>query len=170
MEPTIIQQALSTSTFSPPSLPALLCSQFVLFAFSPSGDQQHPVSAPPSQTPNQRLTIAPLLQSFPLVPLSRVVVPNLFGTWKRFHGRQFFHGLAVEGIVSRWFMHITSIRHFKGSASNSADPGSVPGLGRSPREGNSNLLQYSCLGNPMERGAQWTIVHGIAKSRTQLSN
>ena len=169
MEPTIIQQALSTSTFSPPSLPALLCSQFMLFALSPSGDEQHSVSAPPSQTPNQRLTIAPLLRSFPVVPLSRVVVPNLFGTWKQFHGRQFFHGPAVEGMVSRWFMHITSIGHFKESASNSPDPGSVLGLGRSPREGNGNLLQHCRLENSTDRGAWQATVHGIAKSRTQLS-
>ena len=46
---------------------------------------------------------------------------------------------------------------------------SVLGLGRSPGEGNGNLLQYSCLENPMERGAWWATVHGITKSRTQLS-
>jgi len=41
----------------------------------------------------------------------------------------------------------------KASASNVGDPGSIPGLGRSPGEGNGNPLQYSCLGNPMDRGA-----------------
>ena len=41
----------------------------------------------------------------------------------------------------------------KASAYNVGDPGSIPGLGRSPGEGNGNLLQYCCLGNPMERGA-----------------
>ena len=41
----------------------------------------------------------------------------------------------------------------KASACNAADPGSIPGLGRSPREGNGNPLQYSCLENPMDRGA-----------------
>ena len=41
----------------------------------------------------------------------------------------------------------------KASASNVGDPGSIPGLGRSPGEGNGNLLQYSCLENPMDRGA-----------------
>ena len=40
----------------------------------------------------------------------------------------------------------------------------------SPGEGNGNLLQYSCLENPMDRGAWWDIVHGIAKSPTQLSD
>ena len=42
--------------------------------------------------------------------------------------------------------------------------GSIPGSGRSPGEGNGNLLQYSCLKNPMDRGAWWATVHGAAKS------
>ena len=46
------------------------------------------------------------------------------------------------------------------------DMDSVPGLGRSPGEGNGNQLQYSCLGNPMDRGAWWAAVHGVAKSQT----
>ena len=44
----------------------------------------------------------------------------------------------------------------------------IPVLGRSPREGNRNLLQYSCLGNPMDRGAWKAAVHGVTKSRTKL--
>ena len=46
------------------------------------------------------------------------------------------------------------------------DKGSVPKLGRSPGEGNGNPRQYSCLGNPMDRGAWRAIVPGVAKSRT----
>ena len=49
------------------------------------------------------------------------------------------------------------------------DTGSMPGLGRSPGEGNGNPLQYSCLENPMDRGAWQATVHGVT-SRTQLSN
>ena len=45
-----------------------------------------------------------------------------------------------------------------------ADLGLIPGLGRSPREWNGNLLQNSCLGNPMDKGAWWATVHGVAKS------
>ena len=45
--------------------------------------------------------------------------------------------------------------------------GSVPGLGRSPGEVNSNPLQYSCLENPMDRGAWLAIVHRVSKSQTQ---
>ena len=56
------------------------------------------------------------------------------------------------------------------SAWNVGDPGSIPGLGRSPGEGTGNPLQYSCLENPMDRGAWWATVHGVTKSRTQLSD
>ena len=48
--------------------------------------------------------------------------------------------------------------------------GLIPGSGRSLGEGNGNLLQYSCLGNPLDRGARWATVHGVAKSWTRLSN
>ena len=51
---------------------------------------------------------------------------------------------------------------------NAEDVGSIPGLERSPGEGNGNPLQYSCLENSMDRGAWWVTVKGVAKSRTQL--
>ena len=54
----------------------------------------------------------------------------------------------------------------KASACNAGDPGSIPGSERSPGEGNDNPLQYSCLGNLMDRGVWQATVHGIAKSRT----
>ena len=56
------------------------------------------------------------------------------------------------------------------SACNAGDPGSIPGSGRSPGEGNGNTLQYSCLGNPVDRGAWRATVHGIAKGWTRLSD
>ena len=58
----------------------------------------------------------------------------------------------------------------KASACNAGDLGSIPGLGRSPGEGNGNPLQYSCLENPMDREVRWATVYGVAKSRTQLSD
>ena len=58
----------------------------------------------------------------------------------------------------------------KASAYNAGDPGSIPGLERFPGEGNSNPLQYSCLENPVDRGAWLATVHGVAKSQTRLSN
>ena len=51
----------------------------------------------------------------------------------------------------------------KNPPANAGHTGSVPGSGRSPGEGNGNPLQYSCLGNPINRGAWWAIVHGVAK-------
>ena len=53
---------------------------------------------------------------------------------------------------------------------NAGDPGWFPPLGRSPGEGNGYPLQYSCLENTMIRGARWSMVHGIAKGQTWLSD
>ena len=53
---------------------------------------------------------------------------------------------------------------------SAGDVDSIPGSGRSHGEGNSNPLQYSCLGNPMDRGAWRAIVHGVTKNQTQLSD
>ena len=64
-----------------------------------------------------------------------------------------------------------SLRDFPGgsdgkvSAYNAGDPGSIPGSGRSPGEGNGNPLQYSFLENPMDGGAWWATVHRVAKSQ-----
>ena len=57
----------------------------------------------------------------------------------------------------------------KNPSADALDSGSIPGLGRSPGEGNGNPLQYSCLGNPTDRGAWWATVRGVTKSRTRLS-
>ena len=53
---------------------------------------------------------------------------------------------------------------------NIGDTGSIPELGSFPGEGNGKPLQYSCQENPMDRGAWWAKVHGVAKSRTQLND
>ena len=58
----------------------------------------------------------------------------------------------------------------KESACNVGDPGLIPGLGRSPGEGNGYPFQFSCLEKSMDRGTQQATIHGVAKSRTQLSN
>ena len=58
----------------------------------------------------------------------------------------------------------------KESACNAGDLGLIPGLGRSPREGNGNPLQYSCLENPMDKGAWQVIVLGVRKSQTRLND
>ena len=53
---------------------------------------------------------------------------------------------------------------------DAGDVSLIPGLGRSPGEGNGNPVQDSCLGNPMDRGAWWATVHGVAESQTSLSD
>ena len=70
--------------------------------------------------------------------------------------------LSVIQGLSWWF-------HSKYTG-NAEDTGLIPVLGRSLGEGYGNPLQYSCLGNPMERGAWQSTAHGVTKSRTQLSN
>ena len=68
----------------------------------------------------------------------------------------------------RLFLDFPGGSDSKASAHNVGDPGSIPGLGRSPGEGNGNPLQYG-VENSMDRGVWWSIVHGVAKSRTRLS-
>ena len=60
------------------------------------------------------------------------------------------------------------VKNLPVNAGDLRDVGSIPGWGRFPGEGNSNPLQYSCLENPMDRGARQATVHGVAKSRRQL--
>ena len=58
----------------------------------------------------------------------------------------------------------------KNLLAKAGDTGSIPGLGRSPGEGNGTPLQYSCLENPMDGGAWWAAVHRVARSQTRLSD
>ena len=70
----------------------------------------------------------------------------------------------------RLLIHFPGGSDGKESACSAGDPGFIPGLGRSVGEGNGNPLQCSCLGNPMDGGAWQAPVHGVTKSRTQLSS
>ena len=64
----------------------------------------------------------------------------------------------------------TACSEGKVSTYNAGDWGLIPGSGRSPGEGNGNPIQYSCLENSMDWEAWWATVHGVAKSRTRLSD
>ena len=64
----------------------------------------------------------------------------------------------------------TRLKRLSSSSSITRDIGLMPGSGRSSRVGNGNPLQYSCLQNPMNRGAQQAIVHRVAQSRIQLKH
>ena len=93
-----------------------------------------------------------------------------------FTDSSYFLILAYFVILVSFYGYLYQFKSFPGgsdgkpSACSAGDLGSTPGLGRSPGEGNGNPLQYSCLENPMDRGAWRATVHGVAKSQTQLSN
>ena len=62
------------------------------------------------------------------------------------------------------------VKNLPAKTRDAGDLGSTPGSGRSPGEGNGSPLQYSCLENPVNRGAWWATVHRISKSWTRLNN
>ena len=76
---------------------------------------------------------------------------------------------ASESVLMRW-MNLEPIIQSEVSQYNVGDPGSIPALGRSPGEGNGNPLQYSSLGNLMNRGGWQVTVNGVSKSQTRLSD
>ena len=83
------------------------------------------------------------------------------------------HGVAkTQTWLSDWAQHSIFTKGFPSDSVNpsasAGDSGSILELGRSPGGGNVNPLQYSHLGNPMERGAWWATVHGVKKSQTRL--
>ena len=81
-----------------------------------------------------------------------------------------FHGVTENQIqLKRQSMHANMLMGFPGGSASKEPLGSIPGLGRSPGKGNGNTPQYSCLGNPMDRGAWQATVHGVTKRWTQLS-
>ena len=75
---------------------------------------------------------------------------------------------CVATLPSLIVMGFPSSSWVKNPPANTGDPGSVPGSGRFPGEENGNLLQYSCLGNPMDWGACWGTAHGVARIRGDL--
>ena len=68
------------------------------------------------------------------------------------------------------FLGYLEIKNLPANAGDTRDSGSVPESGRSPGVGNGNPLQYTCLENPMDRGAWQATVYGVTKSWTRLSN
>ena len=70
---------------------------------------------------------------------------------------------------SQGFPGGTVVKNPPANAGDAQNAGLIPGSGRSPAEGYGNPLQYSCLENPMDRGARWVTVHRVTKSWTQLS-
>ena len=87
-----------------------------------------------------------------------------FYHWPR---KKFSFGWLCNYIICHWILVLLFANE---STCNVGDAGSIPGSGRSPGDGNGNPLQYSCLENPMDRGAWRAIVHGVTQSQTWLTN
>ena len=64
---------------------------------------------------------------------------------------------------------MAQVKNLPANSGDTADTGFIPGLGKSPRGGNGNPLQYSFQEDPIDRGDQWATVHGVAKSQTRLT-
>ena len=76
-------------------------------------------------------------------------------------------GSRVTGSYSKVIVTVSQVAQtVKNVPANAGHPGSIPGSGKSPGGGHGKPLEYSCLVNPMDRGAWWTTVHGVAKSQT----
>ena len=73
------------------------------------------------------------------------------------------NSINAKSIITEGFPGSSVVKE---STCHAGNTGSIPELGRSPGEGNDDPLQYSCLGNPMDRGAGWATVHGVAESDT----
>ena len=77
--------------------------------------------------------------------------------------------LNSDGVLISWGLPWQSGKESASQCRNTREKGLIPGSGRSPQVGNSNPLQYSCLGNSTDRGDWWDTVHGVTKSQTRLS-
>ena len=80
------------------------------------------------------------------------------------------HWTILESKLYFGFPGGSVVKNEPANSVDTGDTGSIPGLGRSPGGGNGNPLHYSCLKNPLDRGAWQVTVHGSQKNRTRLSN
>ena len=79
------------------------------------------------------------------------------------------HKLSIAAPQEVWASQVLVVKNPPASVGDIREAVLILGVGRSPGGGNGTLLQYSCQKNPMDRGAWWATVHGVAKSYTQLS-
>ena len=78
--------------------------------------------------------------------------------------------VSYIGIKGQGFPDSSVVNNLPANAGKTGDVGSIPVLGISHRGGNGNPLKYSCLENPRDRGAWWSAIRGVTKSRTQLND
>ena len=90
-------------------------------------------------------------------------------TFSYIHPSQTWNLVTIDQKRYKASLVVQLVKNLPASVGDPGDVGSIPGLGRSPGEGNGNPLQYSCLENSMNRGAWWARVHGVMKNLTQLS-
>ena len=135
----------------------------LLFRISWAAREKALYHTPPSKT--QLLTPAFFLS--PRIPVKEparhLLLCTFFLTWPFEISKHLFLSPRASQVVL-----VVKNLHANASAGDIRDAGSVPVWERSHREGNGNPLQYSCLGNPTDRGAWWAAVHGVAQSRSLL--
>ena len=102
------------------------------------------------------------LQTAAIKQISKYSEPLQFFWFPSAYKSYVYTILQSTKVLPRWISG-------KESICQARDTGSIPGLGRSAGEGNGNTLQYSCLGNPMDRGIWRATVHRVAKSQTRLT-
>ena len=111
---------------------------------------------------------------FPLLSFSSLPLLSSWNTCTyslKHTSRQLFIILSQNfALLSMYKLDFPGGSEVKASACNTGDLGSIPGSGRPPGEGNGNPLHYYCLENPMDGGAWWATVYGVAKSWTRLSD
>ena len=90
---------------------------------------------------------------------------NLFSNYFLFHSLVIFavKTAGEKSEIIHFYQWSLQVAQWERNCLQSGEQGLIPGSGRSPEEGNDNALQYSCLGNPMDRGAWWAAVHGVTK-------
>ena len=125
---------------------------------------------PPRDLPNQRSNLSLLHWQVDSLPLSHLGSPSLI-----------IREISIKTTMSsshqsEWqppkksTSRASLVKNLPANTGDTRNAGSIPGLGRSPGGGNGNPLQYSCLGNPTDRGAWRAAVHGVSKSWKQLSD
>ena len=169
-----VHQPLGSSEHRREHSPAHPTGQFCIPSTSPLSTQQPRslplASKPPHLSPEAKMALVSCGPSGRTV-LSSHSVSNTIIIPSQLHFLSFRAGFASD--LSLWLPSSWGFPDGSGSKEfpcNAGDPGSIPGLGRSPGEGNGNPFQYSCLENSMDRGVWWTIVQGVAKSQPRLSD